>query len=273
MIWPWVKWVWVFVATKDLDVVLCVELLDKSFVAAFWAFIRQGGYQFQGKAEGKKRYYRFQRPTTDGYPVMLELFSRALDTLPLAEDSHLTPIPVEEDVSSLSAILLNDDYYEFLHTGKRVLDGLSFVGPEHLLPLKARAWLDLSAGRLRGEPIDSNDIRKHRNDVFRLYQIVSPDFSGTIPGSVKNDLKEFISRVAREEIDLKSCGIGWHDCRRGSIGYPEDISFGLRGDYANRMNDPDLPSRAGYSCREYISLSDQFNSHTFLLSSYHVFCS
>jgi hypothetical protein len=31
----------------------------------------------------------------------------------LEEESHLTPIPVDTDISSLSAILMNDDYYNF----------------------------------------------------------------------------------------------------------------------------------------------------------------
>ncbi len=128
---------------------------------------------------------------------MLELFSRIPDALSLADDSHLTPIPTDEDVSSLSAILLSDDYYRFLHTGKKELDGLSFVGPEHLVPLKARAWLDLSERRSQGETVDSKSIKKHKNDVFRLYQILSPDFDGEIPNSVKDDLREFFSRMEK----------------------------------------------------------------------------
>lgn len=197
-----------FRATKDLDIVLFVEALDKEFVEAIWTFVRNGKYQFQEKSTGKKQYYRFQKPEVKSYPLMLELFSRVPDSLSLADDSHLTPIPTDEDVSSLSAILLSDDDYRFLHAGKKELDGLSFVGPEHLVLLKARAWLDLSERKSRGESVDSKSIRKHRNDVFRLYQILSPDFAGEIPSSVKNDLKKFISRMETEKIDFKSLGLG-----------------------------------------------------------------
>ena len=178
-----------FRATKDLDIVLCAEALDKVFVEAFWTFVRDGKYQLQEKSSGKKQYYRFQKPGTEGYPFMLELFSRVPDALSLAEDSHLTPIPTDEDVSSLSAIFLSDDYYRFLHTGKKELDGLSFVGPEHLVPLKARAWIDLSERRSQGVKVDSRSIKKHKNDVFRLYQILSPDFDGEVPDSIKDDLR------------------------------------------------------------------------------------
>jgi len=123
-----------FRATKDLDIVLCVEALDASFVRAFWGFIRAGKYQVQQSSTGKRRYYRFQKPENDEYPFMLELFSRKPDMLDLAEGAHLTPIPIDEETSSLSAILLDDNYYAFLHSGKRSIEDVSIVGPEHLIP-------------------------------------------------------------------------------------------------------------------------------------------
>ncbi len=159
-----------FRATKDLDIVLCLEVLDRSFVEAFWEFVREGKYIVQQKSTGRQQFYRFKKPATEGYPFMLELFSRVPDMLRLANDSHLTPIPTEEEVASLSAILLDNNYYRFLHGGKKDSDGLSFVGPEHLIPLKARAWLDLTRRKEQGDAIDSKDIKKHKNDVFRLYQ-------------------------------------------------------------------------------------------------------
>jgi hypothetical protein len=111
-----------FRATKDLDIVLCVEALDAAFVQTFWEFVRAGGYENQEKATGEKQFYRFQKPTRPDYPFMLELFSRQPDVLQVAEGSHLTPLPVEEEASSLSAILLDND---FLSQAKREAeDGL-----------------------------------------------------------------------------------------------------------------------------------------------------
>ena len=197
-----------FRVTKGLDIVLHVEALDKLFVEAFWEFVRNGNYQSREQSTGERRYYRFQTPKTEGYPVMLELFSRRPDVLSLAGESHLTPIPTDEDVSSLSAILLNDDYYHFVLAVKRELDGISFVGPECLIPLKAKAWLDLSERKGRGESVDSKTVKKHKNDVFRLFGILSPDFDGETPRSVKDDLGEFIARMKNETIDYKSLGLG-----------------------------------------------------------------
>jgi hypothetical protein len=196
-----------FRATKDLDIVLYVEALDAAFVRAFWEFVRTGGYEVQEKSTGEKQFYRFQKPTNADYPFMLELFSRQPDVLQVADDSHLTPLPSEEDVSSLSAILLDDDYYDFIRAGRQEIDGIPMVGAARLIALKARAWLDLTEREKRGEKIDSKTIKKHKNDVFRLYQILDPDSDPAAPDPVKNDMREFISRMSAEEVDLKALGL------------------------------------------------------------------
>ena len=196
-----------FSATKDLDIVLYLEALDAEFVRAFWEFVRAGGYEIQEKSTGEKQFYRFQKPTNTDYPFMLELFSRQPDVLQVPEGSHLTPLPIEEDVSSLSAILLDNDYYDFIRAGRQEIDGLPMVGAAQLIALKARAWLDLTEREKRGEQIDSKTIKKHKNDVFRLYQILDPATDPGAPEAVKNDIREFISRMRAEDVDLKALGI------------------------------------------------------------------
>jgi len=196
-----------FRATKDLDIVLCVEALNLSFVRTFWEFVHAGGYQAQQSTTGKRRYYRFLKPKNDEYPYMLELFSRKPDILDLAEGAHLTPVPIAEEVSSLSAILLNDTYYDFLHSGKRTIEDVPVVGPEHLIPLKARAWMDLTARKKAGQSIDWKDIVKHKNDVFRLYRVIEPSFKADIPKGIRDDMGDFLDAMASETVDLKNLGI------------------------------------------------------------------
>lgn len=106
----------IFRATKDLDIVLVVELLEDEFVKRFWEFVKNGAYGTRQKSDGARKYYRFIKPAKDEYPFQLELFARNPDLLDLADDTHLTPIPVDKDLSSLSAILMNDDYYRFILT-------------------------------------------------------------------------------------------------------------------------------------------------------------
>lgn len=217
-----------FRATKDLDIVLCIEALDKEFAEAFWAFIKAGGYEIQERSTGQKIFYRFQRPADKAYPFMLELFSRNPDNLVLGDDSHLTPIPIAEDVSSLSAILLDEEYYQFLHQHKIDIDGVPVVTQECLIPLKARAWLDLTARKEAGEKIDSKDVKKHKNDVFRLFQLISPGQTVELPEAVSIDMVRFTEAISEEpELPLKDFGLGGLsvpevvDVLRGVYGLPE----------------------------------------------------
>ncbi len=200
-----------FRSTKDLDIVLCLEALNKDFAGAFWEFIRAGKYQHQQKSTGKKLFYRFHTPANKDYPFMLELFSRVPDAITVDSESHLTPVPVDEEAYSLSAILLNNDYYHFLHAGKKEIEDVPIVGPEHLIPLKARAWLDLSERKAQGDSIDSKSIKKHKNDIFRLFRIIDPAIITDIPDEVKDGMRQFLDEMESEEIDLKILGLGGQD--------------------------------------------------------------
>jgi len=75
----------------------------------------------------------------------------------LPENAVLTPILLEEELSSLSAILLDDDYYQFLRNEPVILDGVSILNTPYLIPFKMKAWLDLTERRELGEKIDSRD--------------------------------------------------------------------------------------------------------------------
>lgn len=197
-----------FRATKDLDIVLYVEALTPEFVTAFWQFIKNGKYQNRQQSTGKQIFYRFSSPTTEDFPAMLELFSRVPDSVTIWGESHLTPIPINEAISSLSAILLDEEYYQFIHSGKLQVDGLSVLGATHLIPLKVRAWLDLNNRKNMGTSIDEKDIRKHKNDVIRLYQLLTPTQRIPLPQSIKRDLQDFLDHIQNDRsIDFKNLGI------------------------------------------------------------------
>ena len=73
------------------------------------------------------------------------------------------------DLVSLSAILLDDGYYQALQSAKRMVDGVPVLDETVLIPFKARAFLNLTDEAAKGEKVDQKNIRKHRNDVFRIY--------------------------------------------------------------------------------------------------------
>jgi hypothetical protein len=195
-----------FRATKDLDIVLIIEALNAEFVGAFWEFVRAGGYAIRqvGDIDGKRPvFYRFQNPENEAYPAQLELFSRAPSGIEHLANATLTSIPTDESVSSLSAILLDEFYYQFLLEGRHSNEQLTFIGADRLIPLKAHAWLDLSARKAAGERVDSKNIRKHRNDVLSLSGQLTDD-PIELPESIQKDMRAFVERLAKEDFDLNA---------------------------------------------------------------------
>lgn len=197
-----------FRVTKDLDIVLCAEALTSDFVQAFWGFIIAGGYKVQEKSGGERQFYRFKNPSADGYPAMLELFSRVPDVLDIVDGQHLAPISVNEQAVSLSAILLKPDLYDWIMRGRMILDGVPVVSPMHLIPLKAKAWLDLSARKLELGNVDSRDINKHKNDALRLVALLVPGPVPSMPDSIRDDLRRFVVAMDGQLIDCKALGLG-----------------------------------------------------------------
>ncbi len=197
-----------FRATKDIDLVLVVEAMDAGFGRHFWRFIEEGGYRIRERSEGAPQLYRFQKPGNPDFPAMLELFSRTPDELVLSAGAQLTPIPIDEAVSSLSAILLDDDYYGFILAGAKVGDDISWVGPDQLIPLKANAWLDLSERMARGDAVDGKNVRKHLNDVVRLSRLLAPATRIDLPARIAADMERFLGLLLQEQVDMKALGLG-----------------------------------------------------------------
>ena len=104
---------------------------------------------------------------------MIEIFSKNPDFIILEDDAVLTPLLIDDEISSLSAILLNEAYYELLKTGQKRVDGIPVLSPTCLIPFKAKAWLGLKERKLNGDQVDSKNIKKHKNDVCRLAQLIT----------------------------------------------------------------------------------------------------
>ena len=196
-----------FRATKDLDMVLIIETLDRSFGEKFWEFINDGGYEHREKAHGENQYYRFSRPKVQYYPSMIELFSRKPNDLHLKFENGLAPLHIDDDMVSLSAILLNDEYYECLLRGMQVIDGYSVIDMETVILFKIKAWLDLTEKLDNGMHVDADNIRKHKNDIFRLLANVSPSVRFEISGEISRDLTLFLERINHDRPDLKNLGV------------------------------------------------------------------
>ena len=195
-----------FRATKDVDMVLIVESLTSEFGKQFWSYVKEAKYRHLNKSTGKAQFYRFSAPKSKEYPFMIEIFSRNPDFIILEDDAHITPLPIDDEVSSLSAILLNESYYELLKSGHTLVDGVPVLQPTCLIPFKAKAWLDLNERKAQGEHVDSKNIKKHKNDVFRLTQLLTAETRQELSAEIAADMSEFLAQNNNEDIDLKSLG-------------------------------------------------------------------
>ena len=190
-----------FRATKDIDIILILEDNRDDFATTFWSFIKAGCYKCGWKNNDNMHFYRFTEPSP-GFPVQIELFSRK-QNYNLKLDNGIIPIHISDDTSSLSAILLNDDYYNFMIDGRKDIHGLSVLDAAYLIPFKMYAWLDLTEKKLKGEKVDSRNIKKHKNDVFRLLEIVPMGTKINLQNLVYEKTKEFLIKIEKEPFDLQ----------------------------------------------------------------------
>ncbi|MCK9156677.1 MAG: hypothetical protein M0P12_11345 [Paludibacteraceae bacterium] len=197
-------------ATKDLDVIVVVEALSQEFVGQFWQFVKAGKYETRQKGNDKHEFYRFIKPQEKDFPFQLELFSRKLESMCLPTDAVLEPIPADEDMSSLSAILMDDDYYNFVLKHSINVNGIHIAKVESLICLKAKAFIDLSKRKLLGEAVDSKSISKHKNDIFRLAAMLVSGVKIELFGNMNADISTFCQAIETELPDnnlLESAGI------------------------------------------------------------------
>ncbi len=190
-------------ATKDIDIILVVEALNSEFVKQFWQFINDGNYQQREKSNDEREYYRFVKPENPEFPHQIELFSRTPDIIVLEGDAHLTPIPVDDDLSSLSAILLNDDYYHYIIEHSEVEDGLHHANIESLICLKAKAFLEIKERIENGSKEDAKQLKKHKADVFRLLVMLTPESEFDLPETIQVHVNQFAVLAAKELPDKR----------------------------------------------------------------------
>nr|NQU93750.1 hypothetical protein [Bacteroidota bacterium] len=198
-------------ATKDIDIILVVEALSADFVKQFWQFVLDGNYERKEKSEEERKYYRFIKPEKTDFPYQIELFSRNPDLMDLNDGTHLTPIPVEDDLSSLSAILLDDDFYHYMLEHSVMDNGLHLANIEALICLKAKACLEIAERIANGSKEDSKQLRKHKGDVFRLAVMLTENNVFELPDGIKTQMQTFADTIAGDlpgkEI-FKTMGLG-----------------------------------------------------------------
>lgn len=188
-----------FRTTKDIDIVIIMEYMDEKFGEQFWQFIKAAGYQTISTTKSERKFYRFEKPEKTEYPKQIEIFSRKPLNIKMASNTQIVPIHISDEISSLSAILLNDNYYNFLINGAVQIQGISVLNELYLIPFKAKAWLDLSERKEKGEHIQSNNIKKHLKDIVRLLTLIPVNNQLKLSYELEKDMLEFINKITKTE--------------------------------------------------------------------------
>lgn len=185
-------------ATHDIDMTVIVENMTPSFAKRFWEFVKEAGYrpekrkQIEGEP-AKYELYRFVDGKT-GYPEMIELLSRHPDILGEPSNLVIEPLPIDGDVSSFSAIIMDDDFYHFTIKHSKLTDGVRHADSAALVCLKTRAYLNLLQDKAEGKHVNSKDIKKHRSDVLKNVVIIT-DESISAPMAIVDCVKDFVSSI------------------------------------------------------------------------------
>ena len=188
-------------ATKDIDILLVVEKMTPEFGKAFWEFIKAGEYKNGRKrtsddTQPKYEMYRFDNPK-EGYPIQIELLARHSDILGTPTDYHLEPLPYD-GVSSLSAIMMDNDLYDFTIRESGITQGVRIASPLSLICLKAKAYRNLMKDKEDGKHVNSDDLKKHKNDVLKLIATRKDVVPVAISESMMETIKWYINQISLE---------------------------------------------------------------------------
>lgn len=193
-----------FRTTKDIDAILIVDAEEfKGFAGAFWEFVKEGEYKCGWKGDENPHFYRFTEPHA-GYPSQIEFFSRS--AFPLTIPEGITPVHVDDDISSLSAIVLDDDYFNLLKNGCEKVNGIRILKVEYLIVFKMYARINLESEKESGKQVNEKDFKKHKNDVFRLLQLIPPDLKVALPEKIKRHIEQFLESMQNEPLDEQVLG-------------------------------------------------------------------
>lgn len=194
-------------ATKDVDMIVVCEAITHEYLRSFWDFVKAGGYsawQVKSEEESHRCFYRFIDPKDNDFPKYIELFSRRPDSIHLPDNAHLVHIPVSEYLSSFSAILMDDDYYSYAVSHAVELDGVQSIDHDALIVLKIKAYLNNKARRELGHKVQSDDIDKHKRDVYRMAYLLTPGDRFAAPERICDDIRQFLNAIEVDRINTKA---------------------------------------------------------------------
>jgi len=174
-------------ATYDIDLVLLTttsaQMADK-----IKSYVKEGAYTIQKGQKEEYQYFRFVEPKVDGFAKEIELFAAEEYGIELDEDQRIIPIDPEEGIYSLSAIMLDKEYFEMIKNNIVDIEGVPCSNPQATILLKMSAMYDLSH---RGD----KKWKKHRRDILKLALLLTGEERIVLTGRMIEDVHFFIEHL------------------------------------------------------------------------------
>ncbi len=195
--------------THDIDMIVVCEAISIDYLNRFWDMIRAGGYEpgiIKTPTGLKRTYYRFVNPKDLTFPKYIELFCRVPESINVPNDIHLVHISNDnDDLSSFSAIMMDDDYYNFAVSHAIELQGVQVLDKFSLIVLKAKAYISNLARKQAGNKVQQDDIDKHKKDVYRLSFLLDEEKDRIeLSENIQKDMRQFLETVREHEINTKA---------------------------------------------------------------------
>lgn len=182
-------------ATFDIDLVLLtnnsVELAQK-----IKQYITDGKYDIQVGEKDQYKYYRFNNPKEENFAKEIEIFASNENELKLDDGQRILPIDPEEGLYSLSAIMLDPEYFEMIKNNVNKSTEAPCTNTQATIMLKMSAFYDLKKK-------EDNKWKKHRRDILKLSLLLTGEEEIKLIGRMKEDFDSFIQHL-KEELDQKS---------------------------------------------------------------------
>lgn len=190
-------------ATKDFDIVLCLEINNENFNKNIVSFLKAGGY-INATSNKKKSAYRFINPKTPGYPEIVEFFAPE-DQIPKALNQYLKKIHITYEEEELSAIILEKPIYDFIISNKRFSrDGLPIITIPALIALKTYAYYQNKALYEAKKIKSENDYKKHKSDIIRLLANMPKNIDKVkLPKILKDSALKFREEISTSTPNIK----------------------------------------------------------------------
>lgn len=177
-------------ATYDIDLVLLTNnSLEMS--KRIKKYIKEGDYKIQIGEKDQYRYYRFIEPKKDNFAKEIELFASNKNDLKLEDSQRIIPIDPDEGLYSLSAIMLDQEYFEMIKENVDKTGVAPCTNVQATIILKMSAFYDL---KNRGE----DKWKKHRRDIFKLALLLTGEEKLKLKGRMLKDFNSFILHIEND---------------------------------------------------------------------------